>query len=157
MRCCCCLIIWDCCEDDCERADPMLGNNRPNDSIPNNTSIGTEISPERLNETKIKKNTAPRRKALNRGEMVKVWKSLYPDTSLGKCKLCRTNTLDMEDSKSWEIAHVKAFAEGGTETLDNLRPLCRTCNRSMGKKSVQDYCKAKFPDDYKDRLDDLKL
>jgi len=74
------------------------------------------------------------------------------------CPICETNTMIVENRKGkkgtdgkmdytgvWEIGHVKAHAEGGNEELDNLRPICKMCNRKMGKMHMVEYCKKNVP------------
>ena len=37
---------------------------------------------------------------------------------------------------NFEIGHVTAFSEGGSDEIDNLRPICSLCNKSMGTKNL---------------------
>lgn len=37
---------------------------------------------------------------------------------------------------NFEVGHVQSFVNGGSTTLDNLRPICLPCNRSMGSKNM---------------------
>ena len=38
-----------------------------------------------------------------------------------------------------EMGHKKSKANGGLETIDNLRPICRPCNQKMSDKNWKDY------------------
>ena len=40
------------------------------------------------------------------------------------------------DPFNFECGHVSSCKEGGETTLDNLRPICERCNRSMGAKNM---------------------
>ena len=42
---------------------------------------------------------------------------------------------------NWHAAHVIAQKHGGTLTVDNLRPICVTCNLSMTCDSLIEYCR----------------
>jgi len=40
---------------------------------------------------------------------------------------------------TYECGHIQAVAEGGSNSLDNLKPICSTCNKSMGSMHMIDY------------------
>lgn len=75
-----------------------------------------------------------------------LWKRYFgPETAVGTCFIC--NQLIMRDS--FEAGHFLAKARGGSDNLDNLRPVCRNCNASMGTQSIQVYKRryySKIPD-----------
>jgi HNH endonuclease len=39
----------------------------------------------------------------------------------------------------WECGHIIASSMGGLTTINNLRPLCGSCNRSMGIENMKTY------------------
>lgn len=41
----------------------------------------------------------------------------------------------------FECGHVKARSCGGSDTVENLRPICGLCNRSMGKMDMFEFQK----------------
>ena len=47
------------------------------------------------------------------------------------CPNCNINEIYMDD---FEAGHVVAESKGGSTTIDNLRPICGSCNRSIGNK-----------------------
>jgi hypothetical protein len=53
-----------------------------------------------------------------------------------KCPVCRNNTID---KLGFEAGHVVPESTGGTTTLNNLRPICGECNKSMGALNMQEY------------------
>jgi len=59
----------------------------------------------------------------------------------GKCFVCK----DKITIGNWECSHVIAVANGGKNNLDNLRPLCKTCNRDMGIMNMNEYKKKFHP------------
>jgi hypothetical protein len=62
----------------------------------------------------------------------------YIGTAIGttKCVCCNINDIKMTQ---FECGHVEARAKGGEDTLENLRPICQTCNREMKTKNMRDY------------------
>ena len=39
----------------------------------------------------------------------------------------------------FHMGHIISKAEGGTMEIQNLRPICQTCNLGMGKKNMKEY------------------
>ena len=58
-----------------------------------------------------------------------VWRTICGDKFETKCNVtwC-TNTINVFD---FEVGHNVPESKGGTLGLDNLRPICSQCNRSM--------------------------
>ena len=48
----------------------------------------------------------------------------------------------------FECGHVQSHVNGGSLEVGNLRPICGSCNKSMGSKLLFDYIKEKFPAHY---------
>jgi 5-methylcytosine-specific restriction endonuclease McrA len=68
----------------------------------------------------------------------RVWeKTNRSDCTRGSCYACE-RPLDFKDM---ECGHVTARAMGGADSLHNLMPVCRTCNRDMGVQDMEDYRK----------------
>jgi 5-methylcytosine-specific restriction endonuclease McrA len=40
---------------------------------------------------------------------------------------------------AFDVGHVIAEKNGGTATIVNLRPICSSCNTSMGTRDMRDY------------------
>lgn len=57
--------------------------------------------------------------------------------------LCFAGCGRMIDLIDFECGHVISEADGGKTILENLRPICSTCNKSMGKENMQNYMKKK--------------
>jgi hypothetical protein len=66
-----------------------------------------------------------------------VWEKYNGRVFDGKCYCCN----DTIDVNHWECGHVKSVACGGTNCIDNLRPVCSDCNRSMGIMHMDEYKK----------------
>jgi hypothetical protein len=68
-----------------------------------------------------------------------VWNT-YQDQNMaiGKCCCCKRATIKQAD---FEVGHVIAEACGGTMEINNLRPICSVCNKSMGRLNMVEYVK----------------
>ena len=59
-----------------------------------------------------------------------VWKTYASDTYLStNCFCCRKNIISIDN---FICGHIVSRYDGGTIDLDNLRPVCNSCNVSMG-------------------------
>jgi 5-methylcytosine-specific restriction endonuclease McrA len=63
-------------------------------------------------------------------------KIIYYKTE-GYCNICGKklsliNYGNLDGKGSWEVDHSKPVARGGTNHLNNLRPVCISCNRKKG-------------------------
>ena len=82
----------------------------------------------------------PKRKKIPVALKNTVWsKYIGADKAEGKCYVCG-RTIHITD---FDLGHNKAVARGGKDNLNNLRPICRTCNSSMGTMSIERF-KAKY-------------
>ena len=69
------------------------------------------------------------KKAIPKRIRGQVWKRHFGDSTKGACYCC-CRELDAFDT--WHAGHIVSSAKGGADTADNLRPLCASCNLSMG-------------------------
>lgn len=67
----------------------------------------------------------------------KVWDKVNEGNIIGKCYCCQ-ETLDINHM---ECGHIKAYILGGSTDIDNLMPVCKTCNRNMGVMNLELYRK----------------
>jgi 5-methylcytosine-specific restriction endonuclease McrA len=58
----------------------------------------------------------------------------------GPCHVC-ARVITQQD---FECGHVVAASRGGDVSVGNLRPICRSCNRSMGARNLADFREAHF-------------
>ena len=77
-----------------------------------------------------------RKKYISKTLKNKVW-----NTNIGQkygtapCYCCKEHI----DSKTFEAGHIKSLSSGGETRLENLKPICSTCNKSMGKKHMHTF------------------
>jgi hypothetical protein len=66
-----------------------------------------------------------------------VWRTYASDTYIvAKCFCCRSHEISMDN---FECGHVKSERNGGAATLDNMRPICGACNKSMGTQDMFEF------------------
>lgn len=66
-----------------------------------------------------------------------VWRNHFGNESMfGTCNVCNQHIHYID---SYECGHIVAEANGGATSIHNLVPLCRPCNRGMGKMNLHQY------------------
>ena len=98
-------------------------------------NIALEIKIVKANEVPIKNiavainntNLEPR-KAIPKKIRGEAWKIQFGDSIIGSCFCCKKE-LDVFDD--WHAGHIISHSNNGTDTADNLRPVCGSCNLSM--------------------------
>jgi 5-methylcytosine-specific restriction endonuclease McrA len=53
------------------------------------------------------------------------------------------------DSKNFDAGHIISEYNGGEMNVDNIVPICRSCNSSMGKKNMNEYIQTHHPECFK--------
>jgi hypothetical protein len=107
-------------------------NNKNNDTIDDDNNI-EELVAEPI-VTKLKKKIPKTVKNL-------VWDTyIGQDNGTGKCYVCVRKI----DSKDFECGHIIAECKGGDMSIDNLRPVCRCCNGSVGSMNMDEFKKIYF-------------
>ena len=79
-----------------------------------------------------------------------VWnKYIGEEKGIGYCQCCRKNIIKQI---SFHCGHIISERNGGSTTLNNLIPLCQTCNLSMGKQNMNDFVKKYGFHDYNSKF-----
>jgi len=89
------------------------------------------MSPKKVNIDSLEKKTIP--KALK----IAVWNK-YIGEEIGKAKCSCCNITDITQLK-FHTGHIIAKANGGLTNIDNLKPICESCNKSMGIKNMDEF------------------
>lgn len=89
-----------------------------------------------INLAAFNKDTASSRKRIPAVIREQVWKKHNTNVcDSGECYVCKSS-LRFNDM---ECGHIVAHALGGATTVDNLMPVCKTCNRDMGIMNLMEY------------------
>ena len=129
--------------EECQkRGLPSLAKKEPSITTTIMNSISTYVmgdknnAPGKENKDKKEKKDKPRRPGIPKPVRDEVWRNAF-DSLDGYCYCCLT-AIRIEN---WDCGHIVAHARGGKDEADNLRPLCRTCNISMGKHNMIEWMK----------------
>ena len=68
-----------------------------------------------------------------------VWKQ-YSNKTIDKCYVCP----DMISFDNFECGHIIAQSRGGSNKLENLKPVCGPCNKGIGSKNMDEYKKDRY-------------
>lgn len=90
-----------------------------------------------IKDTQIERNTGiKKRKSIPKKIRYEVWQK-YNCSVDGSCYVCN----DKLKFYNFHVGHVKSIHNGGTNSIDNLQPICQCCNLSMGVRDLEDYKK----------------
>jgi hypothetical protein len=89
-----------------------------------------------FSEINLSQFTAKRPK-ISKKRRLEVWQKRNGNTLQSKCFVCEYS-LEYDDM---ECGHVVPFVYGGDSQVDNLEPICKSCNREMGIMNLNDYKK----------------
>ena len=90
----------------------------------------------------IKDLTAEPRKAIPKKIRGEAWKIQFGGSTNGSCFCCKKE-LDVFDD--WHAGHIISHSNGGTDTALNLRPVCGSCNLSMGTENMDTFKSRCYP------------
>lgn len=98
-----------------------------------------EIAIEYVTPTVNEPKKKHKRKYIPKAVKESVWKKYISETELkGKCFVgCGTDI----QINTFEVGHVLAVSNGGKNEIENLRPICSLCNKSMGSTNIEDFIK----------------
>jgi hypothetical protein len=72
----------------------------------------------------------------------KLRKQVFAKCEDGLCTICKETPINSED---FEAGHITARARGGLTTIENLLPMCITCNREMGVRNAYEFQQDRYP------------
>ena len=104
----------------------------------NNTNV-IELIEILKSKKPIKKtgDSKPKKKTIPPLLKIKVWnKHIGEEIGKAKCLCCKLQDIFQA---SFSCGHIIAESNGGELKLDNLKPICASCNSSMGIKNMNDY------------------
>jgi hypothetical protein len=105
--------------------------------------VEPKVKPKVEVEPKVKPKvevpaSVPRKKAkIPSAVRVIVWNTyMGTDIASGKCLVCNFETISITN---FECGHVHAECQGGETIINNLRPICGHCNKSIGGNNMEDF------------------
>jgi len=87
----------------------------------------------KLEDIQVKK----KRKVLPKTIRLQVWTKYYPNSMQGYCKCCKKEI----DFSNYNAGHIISIKNNGTDSIENLIPICFSCNNSCGGENMVDFCK----------------
>jgi 5-methylcytosine-specific restriction endonuclease McrA len=93
--------------------------------------------------TEIKKKKRTRKKKIPPTIKEEVWTKWKGNIHKAACHCCRLKEIA---STSFHGGHIIPESSGGKTTVENLRPICQSCNSSMGKRDMKEYIKEFYSD-----------
>ena len=83
------------------------------------------------------------RKSIPKTLKNKVWDTyIGKKHRIGRCFCCKKEI----DSKNFDCGHIVSVKEGGPTTVENMRPICSPCNKSMGTQDMNQFKQQYFPE-----------
>jgi len=67
-----------------------------------------------------------------------VWSLNFPNVIQGNCYCCK---LEVISRNNFDCGHIVSEKNGGKVKLDNLKPICRSCNSTMGTMNMNEFMK----------------
>lgn len=76
------------------------------------------------------------RKSIPKAVKMDLWNKYFGrNKAIGKCFVCKKEI----HMQQFEAGHVVPASRGGNDKVSNLRPICFSCNRSMGSMNLYEY------------------
>ena len=84
---------------------------------------------------KVKKQKIPKR------IRIQVWEKRFGDMGKGGCYCCK----NIIDKTEFHAGHIIPEFKGGSIEINNLEPICGSCNSSMGTEDMHSFIKKYYP------------
>jgi 5-methylcytosine-specific restriction endonuclease McrA len=92
---------------------------------------------ERIKKEEEKKEAKKKKQSIPKNVRIIVWNHyIGEDIIKHKCLCCKKVTIS---NTNFEVGHVQSEKNGGTHEINNLRPICFSCNHSMGTENMIDF------------------
>jgi len=84
-----------------------------------------------------KKENKKKKQSIPKNVRIIIWNHyIGEDIIKHKCLCCKKVTIS---NTNFEVGHVLSEKNGGTHEINNLRPICFSCNHSMGSENMIDF------------------
>ena len=95
-----------------------------------------DLMPEQPEGLSLEKEIPHAREPIPKCVRNALWINFFENQREGKCQCCLRETISIGN---FHAGHIKAHANGGSTTLDNLVPICMLCNTSIGKHDLNEF------------------
>jgi 5-methylcytosine-specific restriction endonuclease McrA len=116
---------------------------KPNEKKKKSTGEITNLSYKKMDisedekEENIETNKKPKKKSIPLAVKRVVWsKWIGADVARSVCTCCRITKIEQ---MSFHCGHIVSEANGGEIKIDNLKPICQSCNSSMGTMNMDEF------------------
>lgn len=100
-------------------------------------TLQEEETKKRNAEKERKAAAAKKKQSIPKNVRTIIWNHyIGEDIIKHKCVCCKKVTIT---NTGFEVGHVLSEANGGTHEINNLRPICFSCNHSMGTENMIDF------------------
>lgn len=80
------------------------------------------------------------KKRINRALKLKCWNNLFGNQTEGNCPIPNCSLiLKKNETDKWNAGHIISEYNGGETIEENLNPICKQCNSSMGSMNWDEY------------------
>jgi 5-methylcytosine-specific restriction endonuclease McrA len=96
------------------------------------------IKEQQLKEEQLREeDKTKKKKTIPKNVKINIWNT-YIDSNIQrhKCLCCKKSIISITE---FHVGHVISEHNGGTLEINNLRPICASCNYSMGTNNMVDY------------------
>ena len=90
----------------------------------------------------IKDANSEPRKAIPKKIRGEAWKIQFGESTKGSCFCCKK---ELDVFYDWHAGHIVSHSNNGTDTANNLRPVCGSCNLSMGTENMDAFKARCYP------------
>ena len=91
------------------------------------------------NITNITNIAKKKKQSIPKQVRVIVWNHyIGEDINKHRCLCCKKVLIN---NRQFDVGHVISVRDGGTDEINNLRPICSPCNHSMGSKNMIEFVK----------------
>ena len=112
---------------------PPLLNNLKIEPI---KKISVDVNEQSNNNKEVKKPKKKKEKIPSAVRKI-VWNTyIGKDKPIGNCLCCDAEEIS---NTNFECGHIKSEKNGGEVTIENLRPICGHCNKSIGGNNMDEF------------------
>lgn len=108
-----------------------------NDNKEKKEIIDNKENKEKKEEKKINNKNKEKKKKekIPKAVRMKLWRNYNGNSMDGRCECCKVGI----DVSNFDCGHIISEHNGGEVHLENLKPICRMCNSSMGRENMDEF------------------